>query len=209
VKFFRLGDNVKVIAAIGTDPRFTPADWESVKDQPAGPQLMIATSAGFVLRLPFSMFRQESTKVGRRYAKLDAGDKVVMTRLVNDEDGTILASKQGYIIHFPIDQVNVLSGVGKGVIGIKLDAGDVCLGGELLTSGKRKDAVKFLVETESERMDEYTYDRPKTQNRGGKGEKLGGVRTKLNRVVPAPIVLANWDDVGEAKPEKPKNGLFE
>ncbi len=205
-KFFRLGDNVKVIAAAGTDPRFTPADWESKKDQPAGPQLFIATSVGFVLRLPFSMFRQESTKVGRRYAKLEAGDKVVMARLVNDEDGAILASRLGYIIHFPIDQVNVLSGVGKGVIGIKLDDGDICLGGELLTSGKRKDAVKFLVETESERIDEYTYDRPKAQNRGGKGEKLGGVRTKLNRVVPAPIVLANWDEVGDGKTEKPKNG---
>ena len=209
-KFFRLGDNVKVIAAVGTDPRFTPADWEATKNEPGGPQLLIATSAGYVLRLPLAMFRTESTKVGRRYVKMDGGDKAVMVRLVNDEDGVILASRNGYIIHFPLDQVNVLSGVGKGVIGIKLDEGDVCLGGELLTSGKRKDAVKFSVETESERTDDYTYDRPKAQSRGGKGEKLGGVRTKLNRVVPAPITLANWDEVADGKPEKPKNGaLFE
>jgi DNA gyrase subunit A len=209
-KFFRLGDNVKVIAAVGTDPRFTPADWEPKKDQPGGPLLLITTSAGYVLRLPLAMFRTESTKVGRRFAKLEEGDKVVMARLVSDEDGVILASRNGYIIHFPLDQVNVLSGVGKGVIGIKLDEGDVCLGGELLTSGKRKDAAKFSVETESERIDDYTYDRPKAQSRGGKGEKLGGVRTKLNRVVPAPITLTNWDEVAEAKPEKPKNGtLFE
>jgi DNA gyrase subunit A len=203
VKFFRLGDNVKVIAAIGTDPRFTPADSD------AGPHLLVATSAGNVLRLPFAAYRQESTKAGRRYAKLDTGDKVVMARLVHDEDGVVLASKQGYIIHFPVEQVNVLSGVGKGVIGIKLDDGDTCLGGELLTSGKRKDAVTFKVETESERIDEYTYERPKAQNRGGKGEKLGGVRTKLNRVVPAVPALVNWDEVGEAKAEKPKSGLFE
>jgi len=208
-KFFRLGDNVKVIAAVGTDPRFTPPDWEAKKNEPGGPQLLIATSAGYVLRLPLAMFRAESTKVGRRFVKLDDGDKAVMARLVNDEDGVILASRNGYIIHFPLDQVNVLSGVGKGVIGIKLDENDVCLGGELLTSGKRKDAVKFSVETESGRIDDYTYERPKPVNRGGKGEKLGGLRTKLERVVPAPIVLANWDEVAEGKPEKPRNGLFE
>src|SRR5207244_3831998 len=74
-KFFKLADQVKVIAATTTDPRFTPAEQAATGDVPGGPYLLIATSAGYVLRLPFAMFRTESTKVGRRFAKLEPGDK--------------------------------------------------------------------------------------------------------------------------------------
>ncbi|MEG7790093.1 DNA gyrase C-terminal beta-propeller domain-containing protein, partial [Listeria monocytogenes] len=91
------------------DPRFTPADWQGKGDVPGGPLLLIATSAGNVLRLPLTAYREESTKAGRRYAKLDEGDKVVMVKLIQEEDGLLLASASGYIIHFPVDQINVLS----------------------------------------------------------------------------------------------------
>jgi DNA gyrase subunit A len=120
--------------------------------------------------------------------------------VVTDETGVLLASRNAYVIHFPVDQVNVLSGVGKGVIGIKLD-GDVCLGGELVTSGVRKDATRLFAETESGRTEDFTYERPKSQNRGGKGDKQG-VRTKFARVVPPEIQLVNWDEVEGKKPSK-------
>jgi DNA gyrase subunit A len=191
---------VRIIAAVGTDLRFTPADWPAKKDIPGGPYLFVATSAGNVLRLPLAAYRPESTKVGRRYAKLDDGDKVVMVRLLRDEDGAMLASRNGYVIHFPVEQVNILSGVGKGVMGIKLDDGDVCLGGMLVTEHRRNDANRLGVETESGRAEFFTPERPKSQNRAGKGEKPW-VRTKFARVLPPAIELANWEEI-EAKAEK-------
>ena len=204
-KFFKTADQVRVIAAVGTDPRFTPADWPAKKDDPGGPFLFVAASSGNVLRLPLAPYRPESTKVGRRYAKLDDGDRVVMVRLVRDEDGVMLASHNGYVIHFPVEQVNILSGVGKGVIGIKLDDGDVCLGGTLVTEHRRNDANRLGVETESGRAEYFTPERPKSQNRAGKGEKPW-VRTKFARALPLTIELANWDEVEGKVEKKAKDG---
>jgi DNA gyrase subunit A len=197
-KFFKLGDGVKVVAAVTTDPRFTLADQPTKRDVPGGPYVIVGTRNGFVLRTPLASFRTESTKNGRRYAKLEEGDKVVMVRLVGDEEGVMLATAGGYVTHFPLDQVTILAGVGKGVFGIKLDPGDVCVGGVLV--GGRFD--KLVLETESGGTRDFGPGAVKSRARGGKGEKPFQ-RTKFTRVVPPPIELTDWEAV-EGK--KPKDG---
>jgi DNA gyrase subunit A len=186
-KYFKLADQVKVIGAVTTDPRFTPAD-TTKKDAPTGPFLMVATRNGYVLRTPLAGFRVESTKVGRRYVKLEEGDKVVLARLVGEEDGVMLATAGGYVTHFPLEQVTILTGVGKGVFGIKLEPEDVCIGGVLV--GGRFD--KLVLETESGKTQDFGPGAVKTRNRGGKGDKPF-VRTKYTRVMPLPIELTDWD----------------
>ena len=198
-KFFRLADNAKVIAAISTDPRFRPPDGAAKDDLPPPPYVLVATSSGYVLRLPLSAYRVESTKAGRRYVKLDETDKAVMARLVGNEDGVILASRDGRLIHFAIEEVNILSGVGKGVIGIKLEEMDECLGGTFV--GGRFD--KIVLETESGKTQEFGPGFIKRVSRGGKGEKPG-LRTKFTKVVQPAIELANWDEV-EGKTPKAKD----
>jgi DNA gyrase subunit A len=197
-KFFRLGDGVKVVSAVSTDPRFTPPDGKAKRDVPPGPYLLVAASNGNVLRTPLSAFRQESTKLGRRYAKVDS-DRVVMVRLVGEETGVMLASRGGHVIHFPVDEVNVLAGVGKGVIGIKLEDDDQCVGGVLV--GGRFD--KLVLETESGKQQEFGPGAIKSQKRGGLGARPG-LRTRFVSVVPTQIELVNWDEV-EGK-TKPTNG---
>src|SRR5262249_39060306 len=119
-KFFRLADQVKIVAMATTDPRFTPEDQPTKKDVPGGPYLLAATAQGQVLRTPLSPFRTASTKVGRRYVRLVEGDKVVLaTVLQGGEPSMFLASREGHVLHFAIDEVNVLAGAGKGVQGIK------------------------------------------------------------------------------------------
>jgi DNA gyrase subunit A len=198
-KFFRLDDGVKVIAAVTTDPRFTPADQPAKKDIPGGPYIFVAASTGNVLQTPLSAFRPESTKVGRRYARVDEGDKVVMVQLIGEQTSAMLASRGGHIIQFPVDDVNILAGPGRGVKGIDLDDGDSCVGGVLV--GGRFD--KLVVETESGKTQEFGRVAIKLQNRGGQGAKPGA-RTKFTTVVPSQIELVNWDEV-EGK-TKPTNG---
>ena len=41
----------------------------------------------------------------------------------------MLATANGHVIHFRLDQVSVLAGAGKGVVGIKLKPGDTVIGG--------------------------------------------------------------------------------
>src|SRR5262249_46416014 len=116
-KFFRLADQVKIIGATTTDERFVPVDKPPANGEPAGPDLLVATLQGQVLRTPLGPFRVASTKVGRRYVKLAEGDRVVMaTVLGGDEETLYLASREGHVIHFKVDDVNVLSGAGKGVL---------------------------------------------------------------------------------------------
>ncbi|MGL4421228.1 MAG: DNA gyrase/topoisomerase IV subunit A, partial [Gemmataceae bacterium] len=79
-KFFKIADQVRITNVISTDPRFTPVDQAENRGLPGGPYILVATSAGNVLRMPLAGFRPESTKAGRRYAKLDEKDKVAFAR---------------------------------------------------------------------------------------------------------------------------------
>lgn len=199
-KFFKLADQVRIIDALSTDPRFTPADQKGKGDVPGGPYILVATSGGNVLRMPIAAYRPESTKSGRRYVNV-AGGKAVMAKLVSDEESVMLGSRGGHLIHFPIEQVNVLSGAGKGVIGIKLDDGDECLGG-VLVGGR---FTKLVVETESGKTQDFGPGAIKVQDRGGKGSKPGA-RTNFARLIPPPIELVNWDEVEGKTPKANKNG---
>ena len=135
-----------------------------------------------------------------------------LRRLASDETtGGLLATfcdtldDGGRLIHFKLDDVNVLAGVGKGVIGIKLDEGDSCIGGCVVGSSRFD---KMTVETESGKTQEFGRVATKLQDRGGKGDKPGQ-RTNFTRVVPPPIELVNWDEV-EGKPSKAsRNGTAE
>src|SRR5262249_42740031 len=127
-KFFRLGDQVRMINAVTTDERFTPADEVPRDGDPVGPFLLVVTAQGQTLRTPLAPSPTASTKVGRRYVRLNEGDRVVLVQIVRDQRSIFLASANGHVLHFPIEEINILAGVGKGVMGIKLEQDDLCLG---------------------------------------------------------------------------------
>jgi DNA gyrase subunit A len=187
-KFFKLADQVKVIAAVSTDPRFTPPEAEPSNGTPPPPYLLVVTAQGQTLRTPLAPFRVESTKVGRRYVRLNDGDRVVLVAVPREEKTIYLASADGRVIHFAIDEVNVLSGVGKGVMGIKLDDGDTCVGAALM--GGRFD--KFVLEMSNGKTMEFGPAKYEVVSRGGKGHEAVK-RLSFVRVVPHPIELVDWE----------------
>ncbi|HZT82597.1 MAG TPA: DNA topoisomerase (ATP-hydrolyzing) [Gemmataceae bacterium] len=195
-KHFRLGDQVRIVGAVTTDERFTPADQKPKNGEPGGPYLLVVTAQGQTLRTPLAPFRTASTKVGRRYVRLNDGDRVVMaTVLRGDEETIYLASANGHVIHFRVEEINVLAGAGKGVMGIKLEEGDTCLGGALMSG--RFD--KFVLETSGGRTMEFGRNKYDVTSRGGKGFEAVK-RASFVRVVPPPIELVDWDAVeGEKK----------
>jgi DNA gyrase subunit A len=208
-KFFKLDDQVKILSAITSDERFIKLEIPFKKGDPTGPYLLVVTQQGLTLRTPLLPFRTASNKLGRRYVRLNEGDKVVMSAvLLGEEESIFLASADGHVIHFPLDEINILSGVGKGVIGIKLDESDKCLGGVLIT---RKSQM-LQVETSGGKTLEFT-GRHETVSRGGKGFEAVK-RSSLVRILPPAIELVNWDEV-EGKPAEKNgkngngNGLFD
>jgi DNA gyrase subunit A len=197
-KFFRLADQVRLLGAATTDERFTPAETPGPKGEPAGPYLLVVTAQGQTMRTPLLPFRTASTKVGRRYVRLNDGDRVVMTTVLRDETSIYLASANGHVIHFALDEINILAGAGKGVMGIKLEEGDTCLGGALMSG--RFD--KMVLETSGGRTMEFGPAKYEQTSRGGKGFEAVK-RANFVRVVPPPIELVDWDKV-EGKEEKGK-----
>jgi DNA gyrase subunit A len=194
-KFFKLADQVKVIGAVTTDERFIPAEEKGKRGEPPGPYLLVATAHGMVLRTPLAPFRTASTKNGRRYVRVGDGDRAVLATVPRDEDSMFLASRDGHVVHFPLAEVNILSGAGKGVLGIKLQGDDICLGGALC--GSRFDAL--VVETTGGIRKEIRRGAYPATHRGGKGYEIVR-RADLVRVMPPPIELVDWEQVDAGKP---------
>jgi DNA gyrase subunit A len=205
-KFMKLGDQAKIVNALTTDERFTPPQEPARKPKkkgeeadPPGPYLLVVTAQGQTLRTPLAPFRVASTKAGRMYARLNEGDRVVLVTVVRDEESIILASAEGHVIHFPIEQINILSGVGKGVMGIKLADDDTCLGAALIS--ERTPAL--VVETANGKTLDFKGSKYDLTSRAGKGFEAVK-RTTFVRVVPPPIDLIDWDQL-EGKKNGEKN----
>ena len=90
-------------------------------------------------------------------------------------------------------------------MGIKLDDGDRAIGGALVTDGRVNDRNRIVIETESDKTQEYTPKGTKAVGCGSKGEKPG-LRTNFSRVIPQPIELVNWDEVEDKTPKGGKAG---
>ncbi|HEY8506126.1 MAG TPA: DNA gyrase subunit A, partial [Gemmataceae bacterium] len=202
-KFFKLGDGVKIISAVTTDERFTPAEVKGRRGEVPGPYVLAVTAQGMTLRTPLLPFRTASTRTGRRYVRLAEGDRVVFAGVPRDETGVMVASAAGRVAHFPIEQVSVLAGAGKGVLAIRLERKDVLLGAALISG--RFDAL--VVETSGGRTLELRRGAHPPTNRGGKGTEVVK-RASLVRVLPPPVELPDWDKIegGSRNGEKHRNG---
>lgn len=186
-KHFRMGDGAAVVAALSTDIRFTPADKKVKGEESLTPFLMVATARGQVLRIPLSPFRTASTKVGRKFCRLAAGDKVVFVDLVREATTMFLASAAARIIHFAVTDVPVLSGPGKGVRGMRVAPDDQVLGAALLTNAR--DCL--YVQTTAEKEMVFGQVKYEITSRGGKGIRTSH-RSGFAKIIRPPIELVDW-----------------
>jgi DNA gyrase subunit A len=156
-------------------------------EQSPAPFLMVATARGQVLRIPFSPFRAASTKVGRKFCRLAAGDKVVFVDLVRDATTMFLATAAARIIHFAVTDVPVLSGPGKGVRGMKIASDDQVLGAALLTHAR--DCLYVMTTAEKEMV--FGQVKYEITSRGGKGIRTSH-RSGFARIIRPTIELVDW-----------------
>ncbi|MEW4488985.1 DNA topoisomerase (ATP-hydrolyzing) [Thalassoglobus sp. JC818] len=191
-KHFKLSDGAAIIAGLTTDPRFTPEDVE-YEDYPPEPYLFIATAHGQVMRISLSQFRAPSTKNGRKYCRLGAGDRVVHVEVMNEEETVFLISKEARLIHFAVSDVPILNSAGRGVRGLKLtDEGDQVLAAKRLS--RPSDVLKVVNENGKElSFGQMKYN---VTGRGGKGVKTSQ-RTGIQSVIRPEIEIVDWTSLGE------------
>ena len=134
-KLFKLRDGERVVAAFSLDPRvagqITPLPKKGKAadaDEPPPVHAIAATSDGYALRFSFEPFIEPSTRAGRRFARPADGAEVVGVERITGEETLIVATRDARALLCRADEVNYLSGPGKGVILIKLscdeDRGD-------------------------------------------------------------------------------------
>ncbi|MCC7043351.1 MAG: DNA topoisomerase IV subunit A [Acidobacteria bacterium] len=180
---FKFKDGEKVIAAESLDPRVAGKIASSNPETPPPVHALAATSDGYSLRFSFEPFLEASTRAGRRFARVADGAEVVGVARVTGNETIIAATRQARAMLCAVDEVNFLSGPGRGVILIKLQAEDDRLLGFMASTGDRN-----LMTVETSRGAEQTISTTKYEvtGRGGRGRELLQ-RGQFVRVVPGPV----------------------
>ena len=182
-KLFKLKDGERVIAALSLDPR-TIGDIATRKEGEAPPVHALAvTSDGYSLRFSLEGFVEPSTRSGRRFARPSQGVEVVGVVTLAGDEIVIAATQEARAILCRADEVNYLSGPGKGVILIKLSSTEDRVLGFIASTGDRD-----LMRVETSRGAEQTISTTKYEvtGRGGKGRELLQ-RGQFIRIIPPDV----------------------
>ena len=182
-RFFKLKDGEKIVAALSLDPRVI-GTIAARKEGAVPPVHAVAvTSDGYAMRFGLEPFVEPSTRAGRRYARTAEGAEVVGVARASGSEILIAATRQARAILCKADEVNFLSGPGRGVILIKLDSKVDRVLGFIASSGDRD-----LMTVETTRGAEQTISTTKYEvtGRGGKGRELlqRGQFTRIVQTMP-------------------------
>jgi len=184
-KLFRLKDGERIVGALSLDPRAIGAI--AAKKEGAEPPIhaIAVTSDGYALRFSLEPFVDPSTRAGRRYARAAPGGEVVSTALTTGREVVIAATADARALLTTANEVNFLSGPGRGVILIKVNFPDDKVIGALVSKGDRD-----LMTVETSRGAEQTISTAKYEvtGRGGKGRELLQ-RGQFVRVVPGDVEM--------------------
>jgi len=167
-KQFKLKDGEKIVAAMTLDPRAAGAIVPKKEGDAAAVHAVAVSSDGYALRFGLDGLVEPSTRAGRRFARPAEGAEITGVARLTGGEILIAATAEGRGILAKADEVNFLSGPGKGVLLIKLGGEDRVLG-FIASSGDRD-----LLTVETTRGAEQTISTAKyeTTGRGGKGREL-------------------------------------
>ncbi|MEO0514521.1 MAG: DNA topoisomerase (ATP-hydrolyzing) [Planctomycetota bacterium] len=194
-KLFKLKDGEKIVAVMSFDEHFIDGGLASLAEDPKKPDEcpwvhgFAATSDGYSLRFGLAGFTEPSTRSGRRFGRPAKGHAVVGFTPVHGSETILAVSADCRAMVCRADEVNYLSGPGKGVQLIKLGPLDKLLG------FKASEGDRDLLNVETNRGAKKTISTVKyrTTARGGKGteiQKNGKIARILPDEVPAPPAFA-------------------
>ncbi len=156
-KLFKFDDGERVVGALSLDARLPI------------PERMIAVSKkGFGLRFALEPHKEASTRSGRRFARPPAGDEIIGTMPCSDRDLLAVVSKKTFALVCKANEINELSGPGKGVTVIKLAPDDEVVA---FLSTTKKDQ-EIVLETAKGKALKLTPGRYEVTSRAGKGREM-------------------------------------
>jgi len=182
-RLFKFRDGERVVAAFSLDARVSPGITPRKEGDVPPWHAVAVTSDGYSLRFGFDPLVEPSTRAGRRFARPSEGVEVVGVARIDGSETIIAATAQARAMLCKAEDINFLSGPGKGVILIKLDPGEDRVLGFIASTGDRD-----LMTVETSRGAEQTISTTKYEvtGRGGKGRELLQ-RGQFTRVVPGAL----------------------
>jgi DNA gyrase subunit A len=167
-KQFKLKDGERIVGALSLDPRAVGNITPKKQGDAASVHAVAVSSDGYALRFGLEGLVEPSTRAGRRFARPAKGAEILGVARYTGSEVLIAATAEGRGILSNAEEVNFLSGPGKGVLLIKLGNDDRVLG-FIASSGDRD-----LLTVETTRGAEQTISTAKYEvsGRGGKGREL-------------------------------------
>jgi DNA gyrase subunit A len=178
---FKFKDGEKVVGALSLDARAIGNIQSDNPETPAPVHAIAVSSEGYSLRFSLQSFVEPSTRAGRKFGRVPEGAEFVGVGRCTGAEIIIAATRQARAMLCKAEEINFLSGPGRGVILIKLQKADDRLLGFIASVGDRD-----LLTVETSRGAEQTISTAKygVTGRGGKGRELLQ-RGEFTRVVPA------------------------
>ncbi len=176
MNFIQLSDGEKVTSLLAL-----PKDMKEL----AGVSLMMITKNGTVKKSAAESFK-EVRRSGIIAIKLEDKDELLSALFVGEEDSVVLTTQNGQSIRFLHTDVREMGRTATGVIGMKLDEGDVIVASDKIVKGQK--GAELLIMTangygKKTKMTEY-----KVQKRGGSGIKTVKVTEKTGKLMVARVV---------------------
>lgn len=182
-KLFKLKDGERIVAVLSFDPRVIGNVFPDPKKPDYCPDIhgFAASSNGYALRFGFENLVEPSTRSGRRYARVSSGAEIIDVYAINSSETVLAISHECRAMVCPIEEVNYLSGAGKGVMLIKLAKSDRLVG----IKPSRGDRDLLVVETNRGAKKTISTVKYRTTSRGGKGNEIQK-NGKIARVIIPP-----------------------
>ncbi len=169
-KLFKTKDGEKIVAAISFDPRVIGDISEDPKKPELCPEIhgFAASSNGYALRFGLEQFAEVSTRSGRKYARPSAGAEMIGAYPIDGDETVLSISHECRAMICPIEEINYLSGAGKGVMLIKLAKTDRLVGFKTSTG----DRDLLTVETNRGAKKTISTAKYRVTSRGGRGNEI-------------------------------------
>lgn len=176
MNFLQLSEGEKVTSILAM-----PKDMKVL----SGVSLMMVTKLGTVKKSAAESFK-DVRRNGLISIKLEDKDELLCALFVGDEDSVVMTTQNGQSIRFLHSDVREMGRTAAGVIGMKLDAGDIIVATDKIIKGQK--GAELLIMTangygKKTKMTEY-----KIQKRGGSGIKTVKVTEKTGKLMIARVV---------------------
>lgn len=186
MNFLQLSDGEKVTSILPM-----PKEMKNAKGEESV-SLMMITKNGTVKKSSAESFK-DVRRNGLIAIRLEDNDELLSALFVQGEDSVILTTQNGQSIRFHHTDVREMGRTAAGVIGMKLDKGDLIVASDKIEGGVK--GAELLIMTANGYGKKTKLSEYKIQKRGGSGIKTVKVTEKTGKLMVARVVTSTNEEL--------------